>query len=343
NCKTLIVVNKIELLNQWKVELIKFIPGIRVGIIQGQNFQIEECDVVIAMLQTISLKENLSSFDFNWVDLCFIDEVHNIAAESFSKIIFKVRPRYLFGLSATLERKDKMEKMIRWYLGDIIYSDISNSGKQSSEVHVYKYFGRSSKTETLWDGNVSVSRMISNIAGDRDRTELITRIIRELIQRSAERMILVISDRVSQLRFMHQLLGDSISGLFIGALDAKTLTESKTKRVLLGTYGMVNEGFNHPKLNCLIFATPRSSIIQAVGRIYRKNHSITPIIVDIHDTFSIFTPQYYKRRNFYKKVISDCVIFNKNFEPEEEQVEEVLEKLGCCLIDEADEADEVGE
>ena len=78
------------------------------------------------------------------------------------------------------------------------------------------------------------------------------------------------------------------------------MEKSKEKRILLGTYALVNEGFNLPKLNCLLFATPRSSITQAIGRIYRKVHEIRPIIIDIFDEFSIFKGQYYKRRKIYK-------------------------------------------
>lgn len=322
--KTLIIVNKIELLNQWKKEIVKWVPNVKIGIIQGGTFEYEDCDIVLGMLQTISMKSTLEPIDFSWAGLCFIDEVHNLGSEIFSQLLFKIRPKYLFGLTATLERKDKLEKVIRWFLGNVIYSNISSDLKQTTEVHVYKYKGKSSVSKQLRDGTAAVARMLSNIGEDKERSNMIADVVRELIA-DKERQVLVISDRVSQLKYLHDCIEDR-SGLFIGSMKNKDLELSKDKQVILGTYPLVNEGFNLPKLNCLVFATPRSSITQAVGRIYRKKHYVTPIIVDIFDDFSIFTGQHYRRRTIYKKSIENCRIINKTNHEEPE------EKSKVCLI-----------
>jgi hypothetical protein len=306
--KSLIIVNKIELLNQWKAELEKFIPGIRIGKIQGKTFDDPDTfDVAIGMIQSISMKNDINSGSFLWAGMCIIDECHNIASEVFSKIMFKIRPKYLFGLSATLERKDKLEKIIKWYIGDVIFSDQENSSnkKQETEIQVYKYHGKSSIDLTLKDGTAAVSSMITNISEDKERTNIIIRILKEL-STNEKRNILVLSDRTKQLKEINKLI-PQLSGLFIGSMKQQQLIESKTKRILLATYGMANEGFNHQKLNCLVFATPRSSVTQAIGRIFRKKHNdVTPIIVDIVDTFSIFNGQHYRRKKIYKNNILCC-------------------------------------
>jgi superfamily II DNA or RNA helicase len=84
---------------------------------------------------------------------------------------------------------------------------------------------------------------------------------------------------------------------------------------------MASEGFNVPRLNCLVFATPRSNITQSIGRIYRKTHNRPPIIVDIVDNFSIFSRQQYARRKIYKKNIKQ----NTGIEIDDEEI---------CLIEE---------
>ena len=309
--KTLVMVNKIELMKQWKDELNKFIPGIKIGTIQGTTFDHEDCNVVIGMIQTISMKKALTSEDFSWVNLCIIDEVHGIASEVFSKVMFKIRPKFLFGLSATLERKDKMEKIIKWYMGEVLYSDDSDKLKQYSEIHIYKYLGESSKEETLRDGTAAVSSMITNIAEDKDRTLLLVKILKNL-SANPDRNILVISDRTVQLKNLYKHFPDN-SGLFIGSQKAEKLLEAKEKQILLATYGMASEGFSLAKLNCLVFATPRSSITQAIGRIFRKRHDdITPIIVDIVDDFSIFRGQGYRRKKIYRENVHSPVFIAKN-------------------------------
>ena len=53
----LVIVHKSFLLNQWIERIEQFLPGARVGRIQGQIMDIENKDIVIGMLQSLSMKE----------------------------------------------------------------------------------------------------------------------------------------------------------------------------------------------------------------------------------------------------------------------------------------------
>lgn len=322
--RALVIVNKVELIQQWEKEIKKFLPGANIGYIQGKKFDVD-ADITLATIQTITIKKEIISEMFLPFSLCIIDEVHNTAADVFSKIMFKVRPKFIFGLTATLERKDGLEKMIKWYIGDVLYSNISTSAKQVSEIHIYTYTGESSKEVYLKDGTAAVSSMITNIGDDEVRSDLIVNILKNLAK-NKNRNILVISDRTKQLKYLNKKLGNEVSGLFIGSLKREQLELSKEKQILLGTYGLASEGFNLPKLNCIVFATPRSSITQAIGRIYRKKHEITPIIVDIKDDFSMFKAQFYKRRKIYKTSIENPMFMYKN-------VNDSKNSKGNCDVD----------
>jgi superfamily II DNA or RNA helicase len=306
--KTIIIVNKIELLDQWRKAINVFLIDCKVGLIQGKVFDIDGKDIVLAMLQSVSIKDTLTSNDFSMFGLCFIDEVHNVPSNVFSKIAFKVRPKYTIGLSATYERKDKMHVILDSYCGKVLYSNLNTASKQYTRIKQVKYKGSSSIEKYLFDGSPAVSTMITNICQDKERTCLIVAEIQELLK-DPKRQILVISDRVQQLHDLHTSLGEDISGLFTG--KTKDKEASKEKRVLLGTYGLTNEGFNLPKLNTLVFASPRSSITQAIGRIFRKEHLVDPYIVDIVDNFSIFKYQAKKRRKIYEENIKNCLFENE--------------------------------
>jgi len=306
--KALIIVNTIELMVQWKSEIKKFIPDARIGTIQGKTFDIEDKDIVIGMVQTITIKDEVTFHNFYFANLLILDEIHNFSSEVFSKIIFKIRPKVIFGLTATLARKDKLEKLLHWYAGPVLFSNISKEKKDETEIHIYKYKGPSSITVTLRDNKTpACSTMISNIADDTARSNLIVSILKDLTK-NKDRNVLVISDRISQLQYLHKHLVNS--ALFIGKMKSDELLKSKESQILLATYKLASEGFSLAKLNCLLFATSRTSITQAIGRIYRKKHEITPIIVDIYDDFSYFKSQYYKRRKTYKELISNCIFKN---------------------------------
>lgn len=293
--KTLIVVHTVELMEQWKNRIQQFLPGVKVGIIKGSVCQ-TEYPICIGMLQTISMRSDYTKDTFSNFSCVFIDECHHIGAEIFNRALWKIRNKYVFGLSATVERKDGLEKIFYWHCGKILYSNVDNSRKQMTIVDVLHYRGNT-KEEFLYNGTPKISTMITNISMDLQRNNLIVEKLKNL---EDDRRVLVLSDRISQLQQLYKMLGDSLSGLFTGSVKKKDKDIAKSKKILLATYSIANEGFDHPVLNTLVFATPRSNITQSVGRIYRKHHQIKPLIIDIVDTFSVFPYQFRKREKIYK-------------------------------------------
>ena len=72
---TLVIVHKSFLLNQWIERIQQFLPGARVGRIQGQILDTENKDIVIGMLQSLSMKEypkdTFQQFGLAIYDECF--------------------------------------------------------------------------------------------------------------------------------------------------------------------------------------------------------------------------------------------------------------------------------
>ena len=87
-------------------------------------------------------------------------------------------------------------------------------------------------------------------------------------------------------------------------MKQKELDESEKANVILGTFPMSSEGLDIPTPDSVIFATPKSSIEQSVGRITRKKHEHLPAY-DIADNFSLFPRQYIKRERVYKRLKYD--------------------------------------
>lgn len=80
--KTLIIVKKEFLLNQWVERIGEFLPTARIGRIQGSVINIEDKDIVIGMLQSLSMKDYPSSL-FETFGFTILDEVHHISREIF--------------------------------------------------------------------------------------------------------------------------------------------------------------------------------------------------------------------------------------------------------------------
>tara|TARA_B110001450_G_scaffold20166_1_gene18360 strand:- start:2779 stop:4770 length:1992 start_codon:yes stop_codon:yes gene_type:complete len=76
--KTLVIVHKEFLLNQWIERIKAFLPDAQVGRIQAKTFDIAGKDIVIGMLQSLSMKEfeegAFDSFGTVIVDECFVGD-----------------------------------------------------------------------------------------------------------------------------------------------------------------------------------------------------------------------------------------------------------------------------
>jgi superfamily II DNA or RNA helicase len=83
---------------------------------------------------------------------------------------------------------------------------------------------------------------------------------------------------------------------------------------------MASEGLDIPTLNSQFLVTPKSDIVQIVGRIMRAKHKFShPIIYDFVDSHDIFQRQWIKRKAYYKsqnyKIVGTTNInYNTNYE-----------------------------
>ena len=305
--KTLIVVHKSFLMNQW-IDRIKFFlnDSVRIGRIQAKVCDVKEKDIVLGMLQSISMKDYPEEV-FRGFGLAVFDECHHLSAEVFSRALFKVSPKYLLGLSATPQRADGLAKVFKWFLGNIVYHIKGREG-ENVEVRCIVFDDDSPRYRTVllnYRGKINYSRMITNICSYSRRTKFIVRMLKILLK--GTRKILLLSDRREHLEIIKEYLdrkGIDKSGYYIGGMNQKDLEKSSQKQLILATYAMASEGFDVPTLDTLILASPKSDIIQSVGRILRKRsyeRDIHPLVIDIVDPFSIFKRQADKRRRYYKK------------------------------------------
>ena len=116
--KTIIFVHKTFLKDQWIERINQFLPNAKLGTIQGQIIDIENKDIVIAMLQSISMKDYPENM-FNEFGFSIYDEVHHLSSEVFGNCLKKCNTLYSLGLSATMERKDGLSNVFKMFLGNI--------------------------------------------------------------------------------------------------------------------------------------------------------------------------------------------------------------------------------
>lgn len=181
--KTLVIVHKEFLMNQWFERINQFLPEAKIGKIQGPIIDTENKDIVLCMLQSLISKDYPQSI-FDEFGFTIIDEVHHISSQSFSNSLFKVVTKYMLGLSATMERKDGTTNVFKMFLGDVIYK-AERKNDIEVEIRAINYKVNDDEfNETIMDyrGQPQNSSMISKLCEYNHRTEFIIKTLCDFIK-----------------------------------------------------------------------------------------------------------------------------------------------------------------
>ena len=139
--------------------------------------------------------------------------------------------------------------------------------------------------------------------GSRKRNSIIaTEIVRAC---ESGRRILVLSDRIGHLQTLELILKHHNHnlkiGYYIGGRKQKDLEKvAETCQVILGTNSMAKEAVDLPEIDTLCLASPKSDVVQSIGRILRiLPDKKEPIVLDFIDDIACFKSQAKKRLAWY--------------------------------------------
>ncbi|NBO72598.1 hypothetical protein EBV26_19305, partial [bacterium] len=319
--KTLVIVHKSFLLNQWIERIQQFLPAARVGMIQGQIVDIDDKDIVIGMLQSLSMKEYPRDL-FDTFGLSVYDECHHMSAEVFCRCMMKVVTKYTLGLSGTMVRKDGLTKVFKYFLGDVVHKEKNDTTSHAVVVKGIQYKVDDvefNETEYDYRGNPKFSTMISKVCNYNRRSEFILDVLQNELKTNPEQQIMILAHNRSLLEYFHDAIEHrkiATVGYYVGGMKETALKLSESKKVIIATYAMASEGLDIKTLTTLIMASPKTDVCQSVGRILRVKHA-APLVIDIIDPQDVFRSQWLKRQTYYIKqkyriIMTDTEGYYKN-------------------------------
>ncbi len=320
--KTLVIVHKKFLGNQWKKQIKRFC-NIDAGSIAGKVIDVKDKPIVVGMIQSISMKDYDDDV-FNQFGLVIYDESHHCASKVFSQALMKTCFKYTLALSATPDRTDGLTKVMHWFLGETIYREKIRVNNQV----IAKVFNYTSSDEKFKEkkyaygpqkGKPDIVKMMGNLAELKQRTNHLVNIINE-IRKDPDRKIIVLSKYVNHLKEMKEgvdlkIQQDIIDGklqeddlkttLYIGAMKQWQREEAEEEGdIFFATNDLAREGLDIERLNTVILATSQKDVNQSVGRAMRKlleNGDLRPLIIDFTDNLSSFKNHSRIRKTFYKQ------------------------------------------
>ncbi|NVC22201.1 helicase [Kocuria salina] len=304
---TAILVNRAELLTQWRERLKQFLDLTDQQIGQlGAGRRKRYGTVDLIMMQSVSHR-NADPALLEEYGQIIIDECHAVAAPATEAALRAVSVRNWAGLTATPYRADQMNGLITMQCGPIRHViDPADRAPRELITHETTF-----TTEEPGTDGPSIQAIYSELATDVERNAMIAQDIRDAVDRG--RTCLVLTNRLSHL----DALADAIEGCdapvfrLHGRMAAaerravrKELREADAQQhpfVLVAIDKIAGEGLDLPTLDTLFLAVPvsfRGRVIQQLGRITRgpSDASLSAVVHDYCDKDVPLLERMYARR-----------------------------------------------
>lgn len=275
---SVIVVHTKELAAQWTDRISTFlnIDSEKVGFIGGGKLKIGD-QITVAMVQSLyKCADDVAEK----TGFLVVDECHRCPSRTFTEAVTAFDSKYMLGLSATPFRRDKLSKLIFWYLGDVHHE--MDKKRLISKGHILKaeVVFRETDFKPYYDPVSQYSKMLSELTADTQRNLLIATDVANEAKKN-EGICLVLSDRKAHCESLHALLKfkfNMAADFLIGDLSVSErqivldrLNNHEIK-ILVATGQLIGEGFDCKELSTLFFATPirfSGRVLQYLGRILR--------------------------------------------------------------------------
>jgi len=274
--KCVFVAHRRELIMQCSNKLFNF--GVRHGVIMADKPTTPDADVQVVSIQTYTARKDNFDFDRPDADLIIFDEAHRSASFTFQKMIEEYPEAHVIGLTATPCRADGKG------LGDIYQGLIECSNIKDLTEEGYLVPSR------IYAPTMPDLKGLKVLAGDYEKgrldkrmntPKLIGDIVNHWIMYGQDRPTVAFATSINHSKKIAKMFNDS--GIPAGHIDGK-MPEIERERQLamikdgsikvLANCQVLTEGWDEPKISCVILARPTKSYglyLQMVGRSLRPD------------------------------------------------------------------------
>lgn len=249
--------------------------------------------------------------------LVIVDEAHHVPASTFIKVLESFSSYYLYGLTATPYRRDKMEDVMFATIG------LANSIIQRKEVKekggiITPIVIKRVVPAPIWEDNDYQYIIKELVVPNEKRAVMIaTDVLREAYKGN---YCIVISTRKVYCEKLFKLINDHWpkSAIATGDYSRKHNDEQVLKlekdevTVLVTTFELLGEGFDVQKLNRGFIALPfreKARVEQSIGRIQRTCEGKTDAIMYdyVDENIGILNNQFNHRAKVYESLDIEVV------------------------------------
>jgi len=186
---TLILIPKLDLLDGWltKIENFLQIPRSEVGIFSGGVHQVGE-------YITIAHTGEMMRY---WRKICdrigflIVDECQRSPSKVLTHLIPNFDSRYMLGLSNTTQRKDRLSKLVYYYVGDVVYTINEKDAREGRGIIHAHVVARPTEFEYTYQSRGDYALMLKALMRDKARTVLIANDIEAELEQNPRPLIVL--------------------------------------------------------------------------------------------------------------------------------------------------------
>ncbi len=309
---TLIIVDRVSLLNQWCERLSVFlnIPKKEIGVIGGGK-KSPTGKIDVAVSQSLYRDNKVSELAKGYGQI-ICDECHHVSAVGFEQILKASPAKYKYGLTATLKRKDGKERIVLMQLGPVCYKDLS---KVTSDLEHKVYVQETGIAADNLQGEYTTNELYDYLYSNPIRNMQIVMDVRNCLDEN--RYPIILTERKEHMELLEKELSTYVKvyKLYGGlkkkereaVMDELQNLPEHSQRVIIATSKYIGEGFDYPILDTLFLTLPISwsgRVKQYAGRLHREYHEKKEVrIYDYLDTkIDLAMKMYGKRSKGYRSM-----------------------------------------
>ncbi|EPX84299.1 DNA or RNA helicase of superfamily II [Rubellimicrobium thermophilum DSM 16684] len=275
--KACVLAHRDELTAQNRAKFQRVVPGVATSVIDSTE-KSWNGQVAFAMVPTLARASNLA--DMPRLDLLVVDEAHHAVADSYRRIIDRVREANpdarIFGVTATPNRGDRkgLREVFDNVADQVRLGELIASGHLVPphtfviDVGVQDELRSVRKTMSDFD--------MAEVAGIMDRAPVTDEVIRHWKEKAGDRQTVVFCSTVAHAEHVT----DAFRAAGVPAALIHGDLAAETRKAILADYAaggirvvvnvaVLTEGWDHPPTSCVVLLRPssyKSTMIQMVGR-----------------------------------------------------------------------------
>ena len=237
---------------------------------------------VFASVQSLSAAR-MRDEDLTRFDVVIVDEFRHAEASTYQRLLERIEPRLLLGMTATPERTDGVD-VRRWFDNRAAFEMRLWDALDQRLLSPFQYFGVGEEVDLsalTWRRGAYAPEELSNVlTGDDARVRHVLRQVRDIVEDPHTMRALGFCVSVTHAQFMAQRFNEA--GIASEAVLGETKSEDRAEAIrrlrsgelqVLFTVDLFNEGFDVPDIDTVLFLRPTESatlFLQQLGRGLRK-------------------------------------------------------------------------